>query len=165
MNGVAQLRPSWVRKIEVTHVDGVDVPGACWLWRGAHNKPQGYGRVCIDHQTLYLHRVTYEMLVGAIPDGLHLDHLCRQSPCCNPAHLEPVTPRVNTRRGLIGSKTHCPKGHPYAGENLRIYETAKGGPRRVCLACRRDYMPEYRAKRRAAREETWSKYLGEEAAS
>lgn len=162
-----QLRPSWVRKIEVTRVDGVSAPGECWLWKGAHNK-SGHGRVCIPNQarTGYMHRVVYELLVGPIPEGLHLDHLCRQPPCCNPQHLDPVTPLINTQRGIgHGSETHCPQSHPYSGDNLHIYQTAKGGPRRVCRQCRHDYMIEYRALRKAARARTWAQYLSDGAVS
>lgn len=109
-------------------------PDGCWQWTAAV-RSNGYGLVAINRTTMASsHRVMYELLVGPISDGLHLDHLCRNPPCCNPAHLEPVTPLVNARRGRgHGSETHCPQGHPYVWPNL--YEH-KG--RRYCRACRRD---------------------------
>ncbi|MFE4420475.1 HNH endonuclease signature motif containing protein [Streptomyces sp. NPDC056817] len=90
----------------------------------------------------YVHRVAYEALVTEIPDGLQLDHLCRNRACANPWHLEPVTNRVNAKRGQAGpvlasknlGKTHCPQGHPYSGDNLRI--GSRGW--RYCRACKRD---------------------------
>ena len=83
----------------------------------------------------YAHRWSYEYHVGPIPDGLHLDHLCRNVLCVNPDHLEPVTCLENLRRGQgHGRETHCPQGHPHAGQNL--YVTPKGS--RACRACRND---------------------------
>lgn len=112
-----------------------------------------------------MHRVVYELVVGPIPDGMQLDHLCRQRACCNPDHLEPVTCLVNVRRGIgHGSETHCPKGHPYSGENLQIHQN-KGGPRRVCKQCRHAYMKEWRAARKERQRQTWAHYLGEEKAA
>lgn len=67
---------------------------ACWVYIGSVS-PEGYGRL----NTRYAHRVAYERYVGAIPTGLHLDHLCRNRRCCNPEHLEPVTQAENVRRG------------------------------------------------------------------
>lgn len=165
MSDVNQLRPSWVRKIEVAHVEGLTVEGPCWLWRGAHNKPHGYGRVCVQYRTLYLHRVVYELLVGPIPEGLQLDHLCRQPACCAPYHLEPVTPLVNTRRGTDhnASKTHCPNRHEFTPENT--YMTPGAKPRRVCRTCRAEYMPKWRAAQKQRQAATWALYLGTEQAS
>lgn len=77
--------------IEVQGDDG------CWIWRGT--KSNGYGRVSVDRRLHYVHRVVYALTVGEIPEGLQLDHLCRNRACCNPAHLEPVTASENVRRG------------------------------------------------------------------
>lgn len=116
----------------------------CWIWQLTVNE-LGYGHLTIGAwltgaiQTRKAHRVAYEELVGPIPDGMELDHLCRVTRCCNPAHLEPVTHRVNTRRGDQGQwqkvKTHCPKGHPYSGDNLVVHASAPN--HRRCRACMR----------------------------
>jgi len=112
----------------------------CWIWTAA-SCPKGYGRISIDRSPRMVHRVAYTALVGAIPDGLHLDHLCRTPSCCNPVHLEPVTNAVNTARGLAGinnlTKTHCPSGHPYSTENTRMIHNALGRASRICKRCRR----------------------------
>lgn len=74
----------------------VPTPAGCWLWTGL--KVAGYGRFSIQNKGIGAHRVSYEALIGAIPDGLELDHLCRVPSCVNPLHLEPVTGAENRRR-------------------------------------------------------------------
>lgn len=102
----------------------------CWLWIGAAC-PKGYGTAKSDGRTVKVHRLAYTTLVCAVPDGLHLDHLCRTRCCVNPAHLEAVSPLENQRRGLRGDlTTHCPKGHPYSGRNLMRNHRS-----RLCRAC------------------------------
>lgn len=71
--------------------------GGCWLWVGTVDR--GYGLLSVDGKTVRAHRYSYETLVGPIPDGLQIDHLCRNRGCVNPAHLEPVTQVENIRRG------------------------------------------------------------------
>lgn len=71
----------------------------CWLWEGRWDSGNGYGKVSWRGRTWMAHRLVYVLLVGPIPEGHHLDHRCRVRPCCNPDHLEPVTPRENTLRG------------------------------------------------------------------
>ena len=73
---------------------------SCWLFveKGRENR-NGYSRVRYQGRELMAHRVVYELLIGPIPEGLFLDHLCKMRACCNPAHLEPVTPKENTYRG------------------------------------------------------------------
>lgn len=132
-----------------------DPVSGCWLWLG-HKNRRGYGTFYVSRLTfkghLKAHRWVYERFVGPISDGLEIDHLCCVSSCVNPEHLEPVTHDENIRRGVErgsfsgngqsfvryqGSKTHCPSGHPYSGENLHIYIKSDGSAARICLACRR----------------------------
>lgn len=154
--------PQWIGKIRVTHVEGVTVPGECWLWQGATGT--GYGRVTVNKKGYILHRYAYTHIVGPIPAGLHIDHLCRQPTCCAPHHLEPVTCLTNVRRGIRATKTKCPRGHEYAGDNLYVYRS-KRGTHRTCRTCRTEYMREYHAQRKAQREATWAKYLSEQVSS
>jgi hypothetical protein len=112
----------------------VNKTDTCWLWTGAITGA-GYGHLYIDYKDVYAHRLAYEFLVGPIPEGLVLDHLCRVHNCVRPDHLEPVTDKENLARGeatlFQTSKTHCPQGHEYAGENLYLSSTN----RRYCRTC------------------------------
>lgn len=117
--------------------------GPCWVWTGATS--DGYGRVGIRRgtdrpSTEGAHRISYRMNVGPIPEGLTLDHLCRNPPCVNPAHLEAVTMRENVLRGetitaYAASRTHCPQGHEYNEANTYRY---KGTNHRLCRVCNRE---------------------------
>jgi hypothetical protein len=96
------------------------------------------------------HRFAYQMLVGPIPEGLTLDHLCRNTGCCNPEHLEAVTHRDNVLRGVSFAavnavKTECPRGHPYDSENTYIVPSTGG---RLCRLCQRDHKRRWKAKAR-----------------
>lgn len=109
----------------------------CWLWTGALYT-QGYGSFWDGAKSVRAHRFAYEYFVGPIPDGLMTDHLCRVRCCINPKHLELVTPRENTLRGIsfaaVNSKlTHCKRGHELTKENTRIYPV--GGVWRRCRIC------------------------------
>ena len=122
----------------------------CWIWTSALSY-EGYGRCKIDGKTLCAHRVSYEMLKGEIPDGLQLDHLCRNRCCINPDHLDPVTVKENYERGIAPveinrkkrEQTECKRGHPLHGDNIRI----GNGGRRICRACNKLYMRERRSKK------------------
>lgn len=123
---------------------------SCWMWT-AYRNPDGYGQFRVGGRTVYAHRFAYELMVGPIPDGLQIDHLCRVRACVNPSHMEPVTPKMNTRRGETGAvrgaqqraKTHCPQGHPYAGANLYVHKRGD----RDCRICMADRSRRYMAKK------------------
>lgn len=131
----------------------------CWLWEAAISPSltgiHPYGILQDANGIMRMaHRIGYELHRGPIPDGMFLDHLCRTTLCVNPFHLEPVTAKENTRRGRTAeaarhtqlSKTHCPQGHPFSGENLYL----KPNGRRECRQCVRDSGARYRARKKAA---------------
>lgn len=162
MYDITQLRPSWIRKIHIAEIDGVAMPGPCWLWRGARTEGAGpkkplYGRIQQDGRLKYAHRVIYEALAAPIPPGLQIDHLCKQTECVNPAHLEPVSAVTNVRRSSRAMQTHCRNGHPLSGVNLYLARHPKG-VRRVCRTCRDANMRAFKERRAARQAETWKKY-------
>lgn len=123
----------------------------CVLWL-AYVDGKGYSRFSVDGEVVFGHRFAYEAFVGPIPDGLVIDHLCRNRACVNPAHMEPVLTGENTRRGdmsAMGShnraKTHCPQGHPYDEAN-----TGRCRGERYCRTCNRRGVAERRARKVAA---------------
>lgn len=140
---------NFAAKVDVGH------PLGCWVWTagvGSH----GYG---VFAGTV-AHRFAYETFSGPIPEGMQIDHLCRNRRCVNPDHLEVVTNRENVRRGLVpvrmkknnpgaqnsamAARTHCKNGHAYQGDNF-YYR----GNTRVCRLCRRDVMARWRQRNRA----------------
>lgn len=128
------------------YVDRADHPDTCWEWVGGVST-QGYGRLGDG----YAHRISYEVMVGPIPDGLELDHLCRNRRCINPNHLEVVTAAENTRRGMSPSMVvrrnrTCSHGHTLSGGNLYIRKS--GGWQ--CRTCKRLRMRTYSRQKRAA---------------
>lgn len=124
-------------------------PEGCWEYAARTRQGRSYRQIAlrVDGKSVlvYAHRLAYEHFRGPIPDGLQLDHLCRNRTCVNPEHLEPVTPKVNTRRAraLI---THCPAGHKYDHENTRISPDG----RRYCSICKRAQTRASRERRKAS---------------
>ena len=92
--------------------------GPCWI----SNQKRRYPSVSFYGSSESAHRAVYTLYIGEIPEGFHIDHLCGNTICYNPAHLEAVTVRENVRRSDNGElkKTHCPRGHSYSGDNLWV---------------------------------------------
>jgi hypothetical protein len=108
----------------------VDASG-CWVWRAARNN-DCYGQFYAESA----HRTSYRWFVGAIPAGWQVDHLCRNTWCVNPAHLEAVTRSANVQRANA-AKGFCKYGHPWTVENTRLWKNGGGKPIRMCAECNR----------------------------
>lgn len=113
----------------------------CWEWK-AEITHDGYGRYCYKYRRYMSHRFSYEIMIGPIPEGLQIDHLCRNRSCCNPEHLEAVTCKENLSRGLgcmpgvivsankRKAKIHCKYSHEFTPENTYTYKN-----KRSCKIC------------------------------
>ncbi len=126
--GDERLPSRFWSKVSTCHESG------CWLWNGCTS--YGYGMFYAGSKLRRAHRVSYETLIGPIPDGLQIDHLCRVRNCVNPAHLEPVTNRENSLRGIGPTAINaravvCKFGHRFTDENT--YRDRRG---RECRTCR-----------------------------
>lgn len=131
-------------KIQLELCPLAGLPGDCWTWTGA-TQSKGYGSFHHNGRRHSTHRLSYELLVGPIPAGLQIDHLCENKRCCNPAHLEPVTGEINKARTTAATKTLCVNGHRLDGQNLIIKRRPNGRSIRNCRKC------QYAAQRRAYR--------------
>lgn len=111
----------------------------CWIWQGGSSHGYGIMYAGAPHRA---HRASYEHSVGPIPEGLTIDHLCRQTLCINPSHLEPVTAAENSRRMMaaigmeigarrVANRPNCKLGHPYVEGSYRI----RRGGGRICKQC------------------------------
>ena len=129
------------RKVQVNYTTG------CWEWQAGGNT--GYGLFSLRvsgykrrPKQVYAHVWSFNYLVGPIPDGLEIDHLCRNRACVNPKHMEPVTSYVNTMRGfgisaIMSMKLYCNRGHRMFGDGLKWVGKSESGTRqRICMACR-----------------------------
>jgi len=130
---VTDERPAWM-----------ETP--CEPWAG-HITAQGYGRVSVKGRSIGAHVLAWTTANGPVPKGLVLDHLCRNRACCNVKHLEPVTPKENTLRGIgptaqNAKKTHCKRGHELSGSN--VIGTEDGW--RICHTCQRLHDQAYKQK-------------------
>jgi hypothetical protein len=161
--------PPWTPAGDVQKIfDHIRVEDSgCWTWTGT-TLPSGVGRIRWEGQQTAVHRIAYELFVGPIAEGMHLDHVCHNADpacpggpcahrrCLNPHHMEPVTVGENVLRGKSNSannarKTHCDHGHEFTPENTYDYHGC-----RKCMTCARArsaaYEEKRKARRRAARE-------------
>ncbi len=125
----------------------------CWLWLASRDRT-GYARFVMSGKRTLVHRFAYEALVGPIPEGLELDHLCRVRHCVNPAHLEPVTPKVNVLRSeglaaINAAKVVCVNGHAFTEENTYILKSGSRVGKRACRICLADRSRTYHQRRKA----------------
>jgi hypothetical protein len=133
------------------YVDRSDESG-CWMWKGRADK--GYGRFSVQQNgrqyLIQAHRVAYALYTSAIPAGLEIDHLCRNKLCVNPAHLEAVTPQLNTSRNLgatANAVTAWIDGRCLNGHDLNKVGLHKAGSAFTCAQCGRDRVAKYRARK------------------
>jgi len=128
----------------------VNGPDECWPWLGKL-KPDGYGQLLVDGKNQFPHRMAVILDGREIPEGMLVDHICRNRSCVNPRHLRVVTHAENATENssspsaLNKAKTHCNNGHPLAGDNLAI-QLKNGKPKRRCRACAYAYLQRTRGR-------------------
>lgn len=124
----------------------VDASGDCWQWTGGVSGRYGMVRPGGSANQRGAHVMAWELLIGPVPNGHQVDHLCKNTLCVNPDHLQPVPPRINLLRsetwsGVNARKSHCPNGHPYDKANTRIHMG-----KRNCRSCDRARLARRRAQ-------------------
>lgn len=148
-SGVESIRSEVKERVEIARFWAYCLPdpvSGCWNWEGATDYVYGvfYRR---GKGQIGAHRYAYELVKGPIPTGLHIDHLCRNTLCINPDHLEAVTVRENVMRAstaratINAAKTHCSNGHPLTGNNAYQFRGS-----RQCRTCKVEWNREYRAQ-------------------
>ena len=145
-------RPAIDRFLERTE-KGAD----CWVWQGSKSKTgYGYFGTGGHGECMFAHRWSYQQFKGPIPKGLTIDHLCRNTSCVNPDHLEAVSLRENQSRsashwvGKSLAQTECVNGHPYSAANT--YRRPDNG-RRMCKLCRLAATRKFQSKSKVAKKE------------
>lgn len=142
-------RAAWearARRRLITH--STRTPDGCIVWQRATDR-DGYGVTSGQgRRQLRAHRLSYELLVGPIPEGMTLDHLCKNRACINVDHLEPVTAGTNTLRGdapsiVLHRENRCAQGHSYTPENTYVRRDGA----RTCRTCMRGYKAAFNARR------------------
>lgn len=120
-------------------INSIEREGECWIWQKSINA-KGYGKshLWVGGKSVnkVAHRLAYELIVGEIPAGLALDHLCGVRACVNPMHLEPVTTEENNRR-MRSKRTKCKRGHELSDDNVYLRDLPTGAVGRVCKTCRK----------------------------
>ena len=118
----------------------VEQPSGCWLWTGALAST-GYGVFYADSTAHFAHRWAYEAMVGPIPEGLVVDHLCKNRACVNPGHFDIVPLAVNSGRNTHAEKVACTNGHPFTEANTYLWRG-----HRKCRACNRANVARHKAR-------------------
>lgn len=123
-------------------VSKIEKTDSCWIWKG--NIDSLYGRFTLNGKRVGAHRLSYEIFNDFIPNGLEIDHLCNNTVCVNPKHLEAVTRKENNKRMFFNRipKTHCINGHKFTSGNIYIDKLGK----RMCRTCRNVWSRTWRIK-------------------
>jgi hypothetical protein len=156
--------PREVQKIKDRLKSKTKADGDCLIWTG--NVVRRYGHICLtfpkrNEKTVKAHRLSFALFKGKIPKGLYVLHTCDRPLCINPEHLWLGTAKDNMLdmsdkgRSPKQKNTHCPKGHPLSGENLRMPKPKRGNhrPWRRCRTCDQESLRRYRERRKVSRSE------------